>query len=255
VTSPLGPDAAEIDRDRFHELLGRRRGAIKAALIDQKLIAGLGNLMVDETAWRARVNPRAQVARLSRRRIDRLGEAMDEVVRDSLPTGRVPPAEGWLTRVRDAHEPSCPRWAPAFASRPWRAAPRSGARAASGARSPGRCTAHRLELPLRAATAKRDRARVTFPAVGAGEHHGMAVLAEIPQPPAPEQPPGPATPPDAPTTPPPSPPPAPEPGPGVPEPSPPNQPEPGSPDVPETDPKGPETPEEPPKPEPQIPSP
>jgi hypothetical protein len=87
-----------------------------------------------------------------------------------------------------------------------------------------------------------------------GSSKGMVIVAEIPQPPGPEQPPGPATPPDAPTTPPPSPPPAPEPGPGVPRPSPPEQPEPGAPDVPEPDPKGPETPEEPLKPEPQIPA-
>jgi formamidopyrimidine-DNA glycosylase len=109
VTGPLGPDAAEIDRGCFRELLGRRRGGIKAALMDQKLIAGLGNLMVDEVVWRARVNPRAQVARLSRRRIDRLWEAMDAVVSDSVSTGRVPPAEGWLTGARDAREPTCPR--------------------------------------------------------------------------------------------------------------------------------------------------
>jgi formamidopyrimidine-DNA glycosylase len=109
VTGPLGPDAAEVDRERFRKLLGRRRGGIKAALMDQRLIAGLGNLMVDEITWRARLNPRAQVAHLSRRRVDRLWEAMDEVVRESLPTGRVPPAEGWLTGVRDSREPTCPR--------------------------------------------------------------------------------------------------------------------------------------------------
>jgi formamidopyrimidine-DNA glycosylase len=34
---------------------------------------------------------------------------MDEVVRESLPTGRVPPAEGWLTAVRDRREAGCPR--------------------------------------------------------------------------------------------------------------------------------------------------
>lgn len=109
VTGPLGPDAAEVDREGFRELLGRRRGGIKAALMDQRLIAGLGNLMVDEIAWRARVTPRALVPRLSRRRIDRLWEAMDEVVRDSLPTGRVPPIDGWLTGARDAREQTCPR--------------------------------------------------------------------------------------------------------------------------------------------------
>jgi formamidopyrimidine-DNA glycosylase len=109
VTGVLGPDAAEVDRERFRELLSHRRGGIKGALMDQRLIAGLGNLMVDEIAWRARVNPRARIPRLSRQRVDRLWAAMDAVVCESLPTGRVPPAEGWLTAARDAREPTCPR--------------------------------------------------------------------------------------------------------------------------------------------------
>jgi formamidopyrimidine-DNA glycosylase len=109
VTGALGPDAAEVDSERFRELLLRRRGGVKAALMDQRLVAGLGNLMVDEITWRARVHPRAQVDRLSRRRIDRLWDAMDGVVRQSLPTGRVPPIDGWLTAVRDERDAACPR--------------------------------------------------------------------------------------------------------------------------------------------------
>jgi formamidopyrimidine-DNA glycosylase len=109
VTGPLGPDATQVDRERFRELLAARRGGLKPALMDQRVIAGLGNLMVDEIAWRARIDPRVQVKRLSARRLDRLWEAMDEVVRDSIPTGRVPPVEGWLTGVRDGREARCPR--------------------------------------------------------------------------------------------------------------------------------------------------
>ena len=109
VTGPLGPDATEVGSERFRELLAPRRGGLKAALMDQRLIAGLGNLMVDEIAWRARVDPRTPVGRLSRRRVERLWRAMDEVVRESLPTGRVPPAEGWLTKARDEREQRCPR--------------------------------------------------------------------------------------------------------------------------------------------------
>jgi formamidopyrimidine-DNA glycosylase len=109
VTGPLGPDAAGLERERFRELLRRRRGGLKGALMDQRLIAGLGNLMVDEIAWRARVDPRTPVRDLSRRRIDRLWEAMDEVVRESVPAGRVPPAQGWLTGARDGRDPRCPR--------------------------------------------------------------------------------------------------------------------------------------------------
>jgi formamidopyrimidine-DNA glycosylase len=109
VTGRLGPDATEVGLEELRELLASRRGGVKAALMDQRLIAGLGNLMVDEIAWRARVDPRTPVGRLSRRRIERLWQAMDEVVRESLPTGRVPPAEGWLTGVRDNRAAPCPR--------------------------------------------------------------------------------------------------------------------------------------------------
>jgi formamidopyrimidine-DNA glycosylase len=109
VTGPLGPDAAAVDEQTFHELLERRRGGLKAALMDQRLISGLGNLMVDEIAWRARIDPRTPVPRLSRRRRERLRQAIDEVVRESVPTGRVPPLEGWLTAARDARPPRCPR--------------------------------------------------------------------------------------------------------------------------------------------------
>src|SRR5918999_1295328 len=90
VTGPLGPDATEVGLELFRELLAPRRGGVKAALMDQRLIAGLG-----------RVDPRTPLRRLSRRRVERLWRAMDEVVRESLPTGRVPPAEGWLTGARD----------------------------------------------------------------------------------------------------------------------------------------------------------
>jgi formamidopyrimidine-DNA glycosylase len=109
VTGPLGPDATEVDRERFRELLARRRGTLKGTLMDQTLIAGLGNLMVDEIAWRARVDPRRRVGELQRRRVDRLWKAMDDVVRESLPTGRVPPVEDWLTGARDARDARCPR--------------------------------------------------------------------------------------------------------------------------------------------------
>jgi formamidopyrimidine-DNA glycosylase len=109
VTGPLGPDATEVGLEGFRELISGRRGSLKAALMDQRLIAGLGNLMVDEIAWRARVDPRTAVGRLSRRRVERLWRAMDEVVRESIPTGRVPSAEGWLTAVRDQRDAHCPR--------------------------------------------------------------------------------------------------------------------------------------------------
>ena len=109
VTGPLGPDARGLRRDRFDELIAGRRGAIKAALMDQRLIAGLGNLMSDEALWRARINPRAACRSLSARRRSALYDAMRATVRESIPAGRVPHGPKWLTQVRDRPDARCPR--------------------------------------------------------------------------------------------------------------------------------------------------
>ena len=105
----LGPDAEGVDKREFDALLERRRGGVKAALMDQTVIAGLGNLLVDEILWRARIHPRRQVRSLDRRRRDTLFAAMEETLRAAIPTARVPPAEGWLTQVRDRRDAACPR--------------------------------------------------------------------------------------------------------------------------------------------------
>lgn len=109
VIGPLGPDARGIARERFDELIASRRGAIKAALMDQRLIAGLGNLLSDEALWRARVNPRAACRSLSPRRRVALHDAVRATVRESIPAGRVPHGPKWLTAVRDRPDARCPR--------------------------------------------------------------------------------------------------------------------------------------------------
>lgn len=109
VTGPLGPDSASLGRDRFHELLHGRGGIIKAALMDQRLLAGLGNLLSDETLWRGRVHPGSPVAKLGRIRRDRLYDGLHAAVGESIPYGRIPRSEGWLTGVRDDRPGSCPR--------------------------------------------------------------------------------------------------------------------------------------------------
>jgi formamidopyrimidine-DNA glycosylase len=109
VTGPLGPDAASVDRDTFEELLAARRGGIKAALMDQRLIAGVGNLLSDEILWRAGIHPATPVARLSRARRADVYHALRATVHESIRYGRVPHGHRWLTRVRDDREPLCPR--------------------------------------------------------------------------------------------------------------------------------------------------
>jgi formamidopyrimidine-DNA glycosylase len=109
ITGPLGPDAAGLPREDFHALLEGRRGSVKAALMDQRLLAGLGNLLVDEILWRAGVDPRTPVPRLRRPRRDALYDGMREVLRGSIPAGRVPHGRSWLTSVRDVKGAACPR--------------------------------------------------------------------------------------------------------------------------------------------------
>jgi formamidopyrimidine-DNA glycosylase len=109
LTGGLGPDALELDADSLRAILSARRGGIKSALMDQRLIAGLGNLLSDEILWRACIDPRKPARELGPRRSGRLHAAMEEVLRDSVRRGRVPPESGWLTRVRGLRDAHCPR--------------------------------------------------------------------------------------------------------------------------------------------------
>jgi formamidopyrimidine-DNA glycosylase len=109
ILDALGPDALAVERGRFLELLSGRRGAVKSALMDQSLIAGLGNLLCDEILWRARVVPRTPARNLDERALRRIHAAMRRVLKASVEAGCVPPRRSWLTGRRDDDEPSCPR--------------------------------------------------------------------------------------------------------------------------------------------------
>ena len=65
--SHVGPDAAEVSRDMFRARVGRGTLALKAKLLDQGVIAGVGNLLADETLWRARLSPRRVAGELTHR--------------------------------------------------------------------------------------------------------------------------------------------------------------------------------------------
>jgi formamidopyrimidine-DNA glycosylase len=108
VMGPQGPDALGLQLPAFRSALRGRRGTLKPTLMDQSVIAGLGNLLVDETCWRARVHPSRPIASLDDE-IPRLHAAMKRILQTSVRHGRVPGLPRWLTRVRDDPDPSCPR--------------------------------------------------------------------------------------------------------------------------------------------------
>jgi formamidopyrimidine-DNA glycosylase len=109
IIGPIGPDAAAIDLADFRERLGAARRPLKSALMDQKVLARLGNLLVDEICWQARINPLRPAATLSADATERLHRTMRRVLRTSVRHARVPALRGWLTRVRDDPDPRCPR--------------------------------------------------------------------------------------------------------------------------------------------------
>ncbi|OEU90809.1 formamidopyrimidine-DNA glycosylase [Streptomyces abyssalis] len=104
-----GPDAAAVGRTEFDALLRHRRGAVKPALTDQSLIAGIGNLLADEILWRARLHPSRRADRLTDRERARLYGDMRSVLRSSVRAECVPPRASWLTGHRDDPHGTCPR--------------------------------------------------------------------------------------------------------------------------------------------------
>jgi formamidopyrimidine-DNA glycosylase len=109
IIGESGPDALGLTTNEFARALTGLRRALKPALMDQTVIAGLGNLLVDEIAWQARIAPARGCAELDETDLSRLGTTMRRVLRTSVRHRRVPPLRGWLTGVRDEEHPACPR--------------------------------------------------------------------------------------------------------------------------------------------------
>lgn len=83
----LGPEPLEIGAAEFFERLKRRKRQIKALLLDQEFLRGVGNIYADEALFRARIHPLALTARISRQRSDRLHAAVQQVLLESIEQG------------------------------------------------------------------------------------------------------------------------------------------------------------------------
>ncbi len=75
-----GPDALEIGHDDLAARLGRTARAIKPTLMDQKVVAGIGNIYADEILFRARVHPERPARALSRAETARIHAAIAVVL-------------------------------------------------------------------------------------------------------------------------------------------------------------------------------
>ena len=102
----LGPDAAEIGRDEFRARVGRGSAPLKARLMDQAVVAGVGNLLADEILWRARLDPRRPAGELSTDELDRVRREARAAMRSALRRGGAHTGDVIAARRRGA---SCPR--------------------------------------------------------------------------------------------------------------------------------------------------
>jgi formamidopyrimidine-DNA glycosylase len=83
----LGPDAGEVTLGEFRALIAKGTIAVKARLLDQSKIAGIGNLLADEMLWQAKIPPATPVSRLRPRDVDRLYRAMRSVLESAAAHG------------------------------------------------------------------------------------------------------------------------------------------------------------------------
>lgn len=109
ITGPLGLDALDADEDALRERIGGSSAALKAALMDQTRLAGVGNLLADEVCWQAKVHPATRARDLDDRAWGEVADALAHVLDVGIDVGQVPEEEGFLTRVRDDRDAGCPR--------------------------------------------------------------------------------------------------------------------------------------------------
>jgi formamidopyrimidine-DNA glycosylase len=106
----IGPDALDIDLSEFKTIFRKHRGAVKAILLNQQLLAGIGNLYADEILFRACMHPATEAARLSDKDLARLFRAMRYVLEKAIALktdfNRLP--KSWLLTHRGKRG-KCPR--------------------------------------------------------------------------------------------------------------------------------------------------
>ena len=82
--SGLGPDPLELTAAGFAAGLRQKRGRMKALLLNQAFLRGLGNIYVDEALFRAGLHPLARAERLTRERAEQLHACIVELLEEAI---------------------------------------------------------------------------------------------------------------------------------------------------------------------------
>ena len=84
----LGPNPYELTSKQFRETIrDRRSGQIKEVLMDQSVIAGVGNIYSDEALWKAQIHPETDIHDLSNTQLNELLKALKDVMNRAIETG------------------------------------------------------------------------------------------------------------------------------------------------------------------------
>ena len=103
----LGPDAAEVTLAQLRELLGRSHTAVKARLLDQHAVAGVGNLLADEALWQAAIAPDRPADELGAEETAVLHRKLRAAIRQAIKRGGVHTGEIIGHRRAGGHCPRC----------------------------------------------------------------------------------------------------------------------------------------------------
>src|ERR1043165_7792854 len=106
----VGADALDLDVAQFKDILAKHRGAVKSILLNQKLIAGIGNIYADEILFRTRIHPATQTSALHKKAVAKLFRATRYILQRAIDAKadaeRMP--KSWLLRHRGKGG-KCPR--------------------------------------------------------------------------------------------------------------------------------------------------
>ena len=106
----LGEDALRMEEDAFVNLAKGRKGTIKGFLLNQKFLAGMGNLYVDEVCWQQGIHPASVIGLLSEAEQRALFRNMQAILKKAVSLNAVYPEypDDWLWnhRVQGGH---CPK--------------------------------------------------------------------------------------------------------------------------------------------------
>ena len=82
-----GLEPLDTDLDHFVPLFRGRKTPIKSALLNQKLLSGVGNIYADESLFRAKVRPRRRASSLTRAEFQKLHKGLQQVLREAIKAG------------------------------------------------------------------------------------------------------------------------------------------------------------------------